>query len=298
MEPMPPPPPPSDPTPPETGLDPRQRTVLAVLGGLAAALVVALVIAALLTDDADEAIVTDATTSTTATTVAEDTTSTVEVPTSSTGPTTTTQPTTTTTTTTTTTQPPRPVIDGRGAVLVAPSTATRRELSEGRCETLAADGWGAECGLFRGKGSVELAWLVESRTVGDEDTRTARRAYVFRRVSSGRYASVLEATDEDGTRFADVNVRVVDVSGDGAAEAVFGFHRPDVLAVDVVEGPGKVVVHRDARRGSARVSPGQLDVWEAAGSQFDHLTIRYTDNAWRIVANVKESPGQVPPSQL
>lgn len=298
MEPMPPPPPPSDPTPSGTRLDPRQRMVLGVLGGLAAALVVALVIAALLTDDADEAIVTDATTSTTATTVAEDTTSTVEVPTSSTGPTTTTQPTTTTTTTTTTTQPPRPVIDGRGAVLVAPSTATRRELSGGRCETLAADGWGAECGLFRGKGNAELAWLVESKTVGDDDNRTARRAYVFRRVSSGRYASVLEATDEDGTRFADVNVRVVDVSGDGAAEAVFGFHRPDVLAVDVVEGPGKVVVHRDARRGSARVSPGQLDVWEAAGSQFDHLTIRYTDNAWRIVANVKESPGQVPPSQL
>lgn len=296
MEPMPPPPPPSDPTPPQTRLDPRQRMVLGVLGGLAAALVVALVIAALLTDDADEAVVTDATTSTTATTVAEETTTTVEIPTSTTGPTTTTRP--TTTTTTTTTQPPRPVIDGRGAVLVAPSTATRRELSEGRCETLAANGWGAECGLFRGKGNAELAWLVESKTVGDDDDRTARRAYVFRRVSSGRYASVLEATDEDGTRFADVNVRVVDVSGDGAAEAVFGFHRPDVLAVDVVEGPGKVVVHRNARRGSARVSPGQLDVWEAAGSQYDHLTIRYTDNAWRIVANVKESPGQVPPSQL
>lgn len=296
MEPMPPPSPPSDPTPPETRLDPRQRMVLGVLGGLAAALVVALVIATLLVDDADEAVVTDATTSTTSTTVAEDTTTTVELPTSTTGPTTTTRP--TTTTTTTTTQPPRPVIDGRGAVLVAPSTATRREFSEGRCETLAADGWGAECGLFRGKGNAELAWLVESKTVGDDDDRTARRAYVFRRVSSGRYASVLEATDEDGTRFADVNVRVVDVSGDGAAEAVFGFHRPDVLAVDVVEGPGKVVVHRDARRGSARVSPGQLDVWEAAGSQFDHLTIRYTDNAWRIVANVKESPGQVPPSQL
>lgn len=296
MEPTLPPSSPPETEPPTSRLDHRQRVVLAVLGGLAAALVVALVLAALLTDDADEAVVTGATTSSTASTVPEDTTTTVDLPTSTTGPTTTTRP--TTTTTTTTTQPPRPVVDGRGAVLVAPSTATRRQMSDGRCETLAAEGWGAECGLFRGKGNVELAWLVETRTVGEKEGVTARRAYVFRRVSSGRYASVLEATDEDGTRFADVNVRVVDVSGDGAAEAVFGFHRPDVLAVDVVEGPGTVVVHRDARRGSARVSPGQLDVWEAAGSQFDHLTIRFSDNAWRIVANVKQSPGQVPPSQL
>lgn len=296
MEPTLPPSSPPDPAP-ETGeprLDHRQRVILAVLGGLAAALVVALVLAAVLTDDADEAVVTDATTSSTATTPVEDTTTTVDLPTSTTAPATTAPP----TTTTTTTQPPRPVVDGRGAVLVAPATATRRQLSDSRCETLAADGWGVECGLFRGKGNVELAWLVESRAVAEKEGVTARRAYVFRRISSGRWASVLEAADEDGTRFADVNARVVDVSGDGAMEAVFGFHRPDLLAVDVVEGPGAVVVHRDARRGSVRVSTGQLDVWEAAGSQFDHLTIRFSDNAWRIMANVKESSGQVPPSQL
>lgn len=285
----------------EPRLTQRQKVILAVVGGLTAALVVALLLAVLLSDDPDESVVSDATT-TTSSTVAEETTTTVDLPTSTTAaPTTTTPP---TVATTTSTEAPKPIVDGRGAVLGTASPSGRREMTGNDCRTLAASGSTAECGLFRGKGDVDLAWLVESRTVGGDragTTTTARRAYVLRKAADGKWAPVLEARDDDGSRFSSVTARVDDVSGDGAAEATFGFRRrgaANTLSVDVVEGPGNVVVHRDAPGGSARVSGGQLDVWQSAGDRFDHLTIRFVDNAWRIVANVKETAGQVPPSQF
>jgi hypothetical protein len=286
--------------PDEPRLTHRQRVILAVVGGLMAALVVALVAAALLSDDADDSVVVGATSSTSST-VPEETTTTVGLPTSTTAATTTT--TVAPTTTTSTTQAPKPVVDGRGAILTAAAPSARREMTGTDCRTLAATGSTAECGAFRGKGNVDLAWLIESRTVSGErgTTFTARRAFVLRKAADNRWTPVLEARDDDGSRFTAIAARVDDVSGDGAAEVTFGFRQrgaANTLSVDVVEGPGTVVVHRDAPGGSARVSTGQLDLWQAAGDRFDHLTIRFTDNAWRIVANVKETAGQVPPSQL
>ena len=268
----------------------QQKRILVALGALAGVVLVALIVALLVRDDSDENITAD---DTTTTTVVEETTTTVDLRSSTTS-----APTTTTTTAkpssaSTTTTAPKPVIDGRGAVLTA-SSSPRREMTGNDCASLAEAGWTAECGTFTGKGGVEMAWLVEQRA-------PAFRVYVLRRVQGKQWNVVLEARDDDGSRFADVNVRVVDVSGDNAAEAVFGFRglgTTAVLSVDVVEGPGKVVVHRDSRQGSARLSPGQVDLWEAAGAQYDHLTIRFTDNAWRIVANVKVPPADVPPSQL
>lgn len=270
-------------------LTPEQKRVVVVLAALTGVLLLALVVALVMRDDPDDSVVIDATTTTTATAIAEETSTTIDLPSSTTA-----APTTTTKPTTTTTAAPKPAIDGRGAVLVAPPTASRREMAGNQCASLAESGSTAECGLFTGKGSVEMAWLVEQRDSG-------RRAFVLRKVQGRQWNVVLEARDDSGARFADVNVRVVDVSGDGAAEAVFGFRRTgttEVLAVDVVEAPGRVVVHRESPKGSVRLSPGQLDLWEATGSQYDHLTVRFADNAWRIVANVKVSPADVPPSQL
>ena len=280
----------TEPSPPsEPRLTPEQRRVVAVLAGLAALLLVVLLVALIVRDDPDDSIVADATT----TTAAEETTTTVDLRTSTTA-----APTTTTAAgaaTTTTTAAPKPVVDGRGAVLVAPGSAVRREMTANECGTLGDDDWAVECGLFTGKGGVEMAWLVEQK-------EEAFRAFVLRRAQGRQWNVVLEARDEAAARFADVNVRVADVSGDRAAEAVFGFRLvggAEVLAVDVVEGPGRVVVHRDSPKGSARVSSGQLDLWEAAaGGRYDHLTIRFVDGAWRIVANVKVAAGDVPPSQL
>lgn len=277
--------------PPPPGLTPEQKRVVVILAGLAAVLFVVLVVALLVRDDPDDSIVADATTTTTI--PAEETSTTVDLPSSTTAaPTTTTRP----TTTTSTTAAPRPVIDGRGAVLAPPSTATRREVSGSSsfCDALADPGWTAECGAFKGRDKAELAWVVERKDGG-------LRARVFRHGQGRQWSAVLEARDDTGSRFSDVNVRVIDLSGDGTDEAVFGFHQQgtaEVLSVDVVEGPGAVVVHRDSPKGSARLSTGQLDLWEAAGNQYDHLTIRLSQGAWRIVANVKVSPSDVPPSQL
>lgn len=276
----------------EPRLTPQQKRVVAVLAGLTGLLLVALLVALAVRDDPDESVVVDATTTTTSSTVPEETTTTVDLPSSTTvAPTTTAKP---SSTTTSAPPPPKPVIDGRGAVLTAPPSTMRREMAGNDCATLAEDGWTPECGLFTGKGSTAMAWLVEERA-------GAYRASVLRRGQGRQWTVVLHARDDDGSRFADVNVRVADVSGDGPAEAVFGFRRKgfdNVLSVDVVEGPGSVVVHRDSIKGSARVTTGQLDLWEASGSQYDHLTIRVADGAWRIVANVKVSPAEVPPSQL
>src|SRR5688572_15455599 len=127
-----------------------------VLGGLTAVLFVALVVALLVRDDPDDTVVADATTTTTGPT--DDTSTTLDLPSSTVAPTTTTgRP----TTTTSTTAAPKPVIDGRGAVLGAPSSAARREMAGNECGSLAEAGWTAECARFTAKGSVEMAWLVE-----------------------------------------------------------------------------------------------------------------------------------------
>lgn len=258
-------------------------------------LFVVLLVARAVVDDGDEAVVTGTTTTVEETTTSLGSTSTTTTTTTA-KPTTTTTTTTAKPTTTSTTQTPKPVVDGRGAVLVPPATSSRREMQpQVGCKSLADPGWTAECGTFTGKGGAELAWLVEEQA-------SARRAYVLRRAQGKQWNVVLEARDDDGTRFAAIVVRVLDLSGDGAAEAAFGFRRQgsgDVLAVDVVEGPGSVVVHRELRQGSARVSPGQLDTWDACcAGQHEHQTIRYTQGAWRIVASVKEPSSSVPPSQL
>ena len=61
---------------------------------------------------------------------------------------------------------------------------------------------------------------------------------------------------------------MVDLSGDSFEEVVVGFRSVanGPLLLDVVEGTGSVVVHRDlAGPGpSARVSQGQFDTWAAA----------------------------------
>lgn len=279
--------------------------MLAGLAGLLAVLILVLAVAQLVGDDGDEAVVADDATTTTAgegPAASTDATGTTAASAASTAaPTTTgaTRPPATTTTTrfrTTTTVDPGPVVTGAGAILLPPGSTERREMRrQAGCESMAAPGWEAECGTFTVKGGVELAWLVEV----DDD---ARRAFVFRKEQGRQWLAVLIALDEGGTRFEDVNVRVGDVSGDGSPEAVFGFHRRgtgDFLAVDVVEGPDSVVVHRELRDGRARASSGQLDAWErCCPTEFDHHTIRYVDGVWRIAATVRERQSAVPPSHV
>jgi hypothetical protein len=125
---------------------------------------------------------------------------------------------------------------------------------------------------------------------------------VFRRTTGNEWTVALHVRDDAGVRFRNVTARTVDLSGDGLGDIAFGFHLTagdGVLSVDVVEGPGTVVVHRDLSRGAARVSTGQLDTWRRIDSgRFAHEVIQVRDGAWRIVAASNVPAGEVPPSQL
>jgi hypothetical protein len=272
-----------------------------VLGALGAAVLLALVSLLLLSaDGGDEEV--DAAGGTTTTTV---------VPGSSTTTSTTLLVTTTAVVTTTiaaapvVTGPPTttapPLVTGEGALLRPVAGNEVRTVAPGvGCEGLADAGWDPQCGVVTAKGA-QLVWLVESRTVpGDA---TARRAYVFRRVGNQQWRPVLRARDEAGTRFAAVRTRVEDPSGDGASEIAFGFTMAGngALAVDLVEGPGTVVVHRELALGRARVGRGQLDLWRAltpGGSTYAHEVIRYQAGGWRLVASTTVRGSDVPPSEL
>ncbi|HVF75101.1 MAG TPA: hypothetical protein VM938_08630 [Acidimicrobiales bacterium] len=272
-------------------MTPKQRIAAAVAGGMAALFVLALLIAALVGDDGDDELVADATTTTASSVVEETTTSTgVEEPT-----TTTAAPTSTTALATTTTAA-RPVLNGQGAVLRTPASPIRRTIRQGGgCTQFATPGWTAECVGIRSD------WYLVIESKAAAGGATARRAYTYRQETGETWIAAAEARDDDGSRFTEIRFRGEDIGGDAAQEAIFGFRRTGstrMLAVDVVQFPGNVVVHRESPDGSARVSPGQLDLWEAAGTQYDHLTVRFVDNAWRIVASTKVNKSAVPPSHF
>lgn len=224
--------------------------------------------------------------------------------------TTTSGPSTTTTTIfgaadSTTSSPPTtrlgPSVDGSGAVLGPAGAPPTRPLAAGAsCHGLAdPNATEVRCELFRAKGG-DLIWLTQSTREGVLGSGRGRSIYVFERSGSGEWRVALEKVDVGGSQFKSVNVRVADVSGDGFQDAVFGFHSASssLLAIDVVEGPGRVTAHRDASNGSARVSTGQLDIWSGSGASVTHEVIRVVDGTYRVVTSEPVPGGEVPPSQL
>ncbi|MDQ1444679.1 MAG: hypothetical protein QOI20_1143 [Acidimicrobiaceae bacterium] len=223
-------------------------------------------------------------------------------------------PSSTTVSTPSTTAAPLPVVTGAGAVLRSVSGPSSQMTSAG-CKSLGDDGWSVECGTAAAKGGGTLVWLLEEKAGTPYGAPAARRVFVYAPAAggsggsgaSGMWRVVLEARDEDASRWVNVTVKVVDVSGDGAEEIVVGF-RPvsgTVLGIDVVEGPGAVTAHRDLSHGTGRVSPGQLDTWAApAGSRggpgdpYEHDVMRWQDGAWRVVLHQATTGADVPPSQF
>jgi hypothetical protein len=213
-------------------------------------------------------------------------------------------PTTAASTATTSTTAP-PALSGSGAVLVAPASPDHRAFVAGAsCQTLVDEGWSVVgCGAIRAKGVV-LTWLTESRPTG------GTRAYVFGPGGAGTEEVVLETLDDQGARFAGVNVRIDSIAGDATQDLVVGFRNlgsGSILSVDMVQGPGVVAVHQDLSHGAARSATGQLDTWagvvapgdpNCCPSSFLHDTIRFLDGAWRIAVDVTVPANAVPPSQL
>jgi hypothetical protein len=268
-----------------------------VLGALAAlALAVLVTLLVVRNDDGDDKQVAagTSTSSSSSTTTSSSTTSSTTTSTTALAP--------TTTAAVATTAPPTtavlPVVTGQGAALQAPASADTRTMVGSDCTTLADAGWTPTCGAVTAK-AASLVWLLETQET--PSGRTGRRALVLRKGTGSSWSVVLQVRDDSGVRYGNITTRVSDVSGDGRDEIVFGFHSTvgQRLVVDMVEGPGSVVVHRDLAAGVARVSSGQLDTWRRTdASHYAHEVIQLRDGAWRIVASASVPPSDVPPSQL
>jgi hypothetical protein len=182
-----------------------------------------------------------------------------------------------------------------GAFLQAPASTQVRPLgSNGDCQALVDKGFSGTCGVV---GS--LAYLVERSLATN-----GWRAYVFSVDTQKNTATVvLQSLDDAGADYTQVKVVAADVVGDGSRLIGFGFHlagNTQTLAVDMVDGTGAVVMHRDLAHGSAWMSVGSFDDWvlgsgDAAGG-YTHTVIHYTGGAWRVVQRGPAS--SAPASQL
>jgi len=203
-----------------------------------------------------------------------------------------------------TTTGPAPVVGPQGAVLRRTTgSEERRRAPGGGCTTLAQAGYRAECGDVS-DGGDDFVWMIEERL-----TNGGLRAAVMVRTGPSTYRSVLEALDDGPAgpvRFAAISVAVADVSGDGTPEIAFGFRSQGsgaILDLDLVDAPGRVVVHRTLDKGRGSADEGRLDDWAAefgpndaacCPSRFRHAVVRFADDAWRIVESRLEPASQVP----
>jgi hypothetical protein len=190
-----------------------------------------------------------------------------------------------------------PALTANGAVLTAPANpGPARVIDKAKgCYSAADAGWKVtDCGALKTKGIV-LLWLVEAKGNG-------RRALVLREQTADQWTVVLSAADDAGTSFSAIGVHGDDVSGDGQPDLAFGFHRrtPDkALAVDVVEGPGAVTLHRELPGGSARTASGRLDTWAAKdATTAQHDVVQFASGAWRVTATDTVDPKSVPASMI
>ena len=206
---------------------------------------------------------------------------------------------TVTTSTTAAPSPPptSPALTAGGAVLTRPSGVAPRAIDKAKgCRSANDAGWEiVDCGALRTQGMV-LVWVVERRGPG-------LRALVLREQGANQWLPVLAAVGDGGAAFAGIGVRGDDVSGDGQPDLLFGFHRRDAaatLALDVVEAPGGVSLHREVPGGAARTSPGQLDAWAAAAGSptARHDVIRRVGADWQVTASETVARQAVPPSMV
>lgn len=192
-----------------------------------------------------------------------------------------------------TTAPPGDIVTHEGAVLARPDLSTPRPMVSD-CRSLAEDGWTARsCDRVAARGA-DLVWLIQERG-------NRLRALVLRPSTAGTWVVILASPD--GTRWQGIRVAVADVSGDGPPEIAFGFSRADSgqLDIDLVEGPGRVVVHAAVTDGVARVRPLQFETWEPVSSDpatYDHSVIRFDGGAYRRIETGRVPASSVPDGDL
>ena len=201
-------------------------------------------------------------------------------------------------------------LKAEGAVLTKPVASEQRtESSPNDCGTLAEVGWqDISCDVAQ-VGGETFTTLVEFSLLGSDGF--ASRAYLFRHGSDGAEHVVLEAIDDQATRFnaGEVDAAFAPIGPHGEQEAVFTFLRRgrpqgvDEVAVDVVQLPvAEVAAHQELKISSITTSTGQLDTYSAAGSSaagpWLHDTIEFDRDAWYVISEQVVSHDEVPRSQF
>jgi hypothetical protein len=113
------------------------------------------------------------------------------------------------------------------------------------------------CQAYVARG-VEVGWLVEENVAGP------LAASFLTRTSPTEWTRTLES---EGA-FDSVNVRLDDLTGDGAIEAVYAFHTGRSIVIDAVDSTGTVILHIDVGDGEVNVASGVVTVWQREGEQW------------------------------
>ena len=175
------------------------------------------------------------------------------------------------------------------------------------CTALADGGW-----TLDGCAPVDMAggtwvWLTEYRPSGPVKEW---RALVLH-WSQGKGAWLTDLRLADATGIAQINVRQLDLTGDGKPEIVFGYHLDgsgSILAYDIVQGstsPLAVSAARQLSHGRATVAPGAITDYDAkypngepnccpAYIQVSEVT--YSGGQFRVIETGHDDPGTGPPA--
>lgn len=216
------------------------------------------------------------------------------------------------------TAPPQPTttvapgISGAGALLTPPSAPTVKPVGADAagatyCRSLVDAGFYGSCHLLTAPPGT-VAYLVE-QAEGSGPSREVR-ALVWRR-QGGDWSLALRWVGQiDASRDRQPALRALDLAQDGDPKVVAIFYDPGsgdgygagtVMAVDVVEATGTVVLHRSLDHGVARqATGGGLETWSRIGgsgsSRFTHQVIRYRGGAWRAETSEEVGADAVPRS--
>jgi len=203
---------------------------------------------------------------------------------------------------------PGTVVTDAGALLEPAPQPTLQSTNgpDSDCTTLGDASWTLDgCAPVAMAGGTWV-WLTEYRPSG---ALKEWQAYVLH-WSQGKGAWLTDLRLSETMGIAQVNVRQLDLTGDGKAEMVFGFHRTgsgSILVYDIVSGsasPLAVSASRQLSHGRATVTSGGITDYEAkypngepnccpAYIQVSEVT--YSGGQFRVVETGHDDAGTGPP---
>jgi hypothetical protein len=200
------------------------------------------------------------------------------------------------------------VVTGAGSTLTPPGAPTTKAISASQspnCYALADAG-------FNDQGCVKITSLLGTAVAIVEVQGSNERDLVYTVAAATahlalRSTRVLPTSPNASGNYnpAATEVSSSDLANDNTTKAVFyapisssSGTNSAFTSVDVVEGDGKVVLHRNLAGGVARKAfGGGLETWTpAAASQATHDTFQYRQGAWRLTASAAVSSDAIPDS--